>query len=865
MDQSAASLAQHTPMMQQYLRIKAQYPDLLVFYRMGDFYELFFDDAERAAKLLSITLTTRGKSNGKPISMAGVPFHAADGYLAKLVALGESVAICEQVGDPATSKGPVAREVARIITPATISDEALLDEKHDNLLMVIHTAEDRHGIATLNIINGQFTVQECTDEETLLAEIERIHPAELLLAEDADASHIQSAFPAAKQRPAWEFDYDSAYTQLCEQFNTKELSGFGASDLTAAICAAGCLLQYVKYTQRAALPHIRTLNVQQQNTHILMDAATRRNLELVRNLSGGDDNTLASVLDNTSTVMGKRCLHQWISQPLRDQTFLMQRLHAIDALINAQHIDTLQNTLKGVCDIERILARIALRSARPRDLTGLRNTLRLLPELHDTLKHIFAEKITALQDQLGTFDTLKTLLNSALVDNPPVVLRDGGVLADGFDATLDELRALSQSSNAFLIELEAREKARTQINTLKVGYNRVHGYYIEMSRTQAERAPAEYIRRQTLKNVERFITPELKDYEEKVLSSKSKALAREKLLYETLLDDILVHLPALQTCAQALAELDVLNNLADRAIALNLAKPVFVDKPGIDIIEGRHPVIENVIDNPFVANNTVLNQKQRMLMITGPNMGGKSTFMRQTALIVLLAHIGSFVPAQSATLGPIDRIFTRIGAADDLASGRSTFMVEMTETANILHNATPNSLVLMDEVGRGTSTFDGLSLAFSCAEYLASTVKAFTLFATHYFELTTLTDSFSSIKNVHLDALMHGDKIVFLHAVKEGPANQSYGLQVAKLAGVPDAVIQQAHTKLRLLETQSLGDIPLEIQQAESFQRSEPFQPSLLAPTEHPVVGALNVLQPDELTAKQALDTLYQLKELLND
>lgn len=845
--------AQHTPMMQQYLKIKSEYPDMLVFYRMGDFYELFFDDATRAAKLLNITLTARGKSAGESIPMAGVPFHAAEGYLAKLVKLGESIVICEQVGDPATSKGPVAREVTRIITPGTISDDALLDERKDSVLMVVYDQDNQYGLATLDITTGEFFIQECQTKEMLLAELERIKPAELLISETSTLDKTFEQKIAVKRRPPWEFELSTARNSLCQQFKTKDLSGFGIETASLAIAAAGCLLQYVKYTQRSALPHLRSIKLENQQHTIALDPATRRNLELCTNLQGGTDNTLASVLDQTKTAMGGRLIRRWINQPLRQTDTLHKRQQAIGALLNNQGYDDIQDVLKGCADIERILSRVALRTARPRDLTGLRNTLERLPKLHELLNNFSATALETIQIAFGNFDSLFQLLSKAIIDNPPVVIRDGGVIADGFDAELDELRSLSKNSSNYLVELEMRERERTHLSSLKVGYNRIHGFYIEISRAQSEKAPADYIRRQTLKNVERYITPELKSYEEKVLSAQAKALAREKQLYESLLDTLNKDLFALQQCASALAELDVLANLAERADTLNLTQPTLSNEEGIQISNGRHLVVESVMDGPFIANDTELNRDQRMLMITGPNMGGKSTYMRQTALIVLMAYIGSFVPAKSATIGPIDRIFTRIGAADDLASGRSTFMVEMTETANILHNATRNSLVLMDEVGRGTSTFDGLSLAWAAAFYLAEKLQAYTLFATHYFELTSLEERLPLVKNIHLDATEHGDQIVFLHAVKPGPANQSYGLQVAQLAGVPQPVIQLAKEKLYQLEEHSF----------ETPQINEPpHQTSLFWEKTPPVIEKLQTIDPNELTPRDALDILFNLCEL---
>lgn len=839
----------HTPMMQQYLKIKAQHPDILLFYRMGDFYELFFEDAKKAAKILDITLTARGHSAGNPIPMAGVPFHSAEGYLAKLIKAGESVAICEQVGDPATSKGPVAREVSRILTPGTVTDEALLDQRQDNILLAIAQNQAQFGIACVNLASGRFTIQTLPSLDALQAELARIQPAEVLVSEEACFTDTLPSTNTIKQRPAWDYELSTAKQLLTEQFKTKDLSGFGVDDHPTALCAAGCLLQYIHYTQRAALPHLQSLIVETHQGAIFMDAATRRNLELCTNLQGGTDYTLASVLDRTATPMGSRLLRRWLTQPLTDHDKIRDRQSVVATLLQSQFVDNIQMHLRGIADLERILSRVALRSARPRDLTNLRASLNVLPDLQQLLSHLQCNKIKSLLSQINTFPELCDLLTKAINENPPVTTRDGGVIADGFDQELDELRQLSQNSQQFLIDMEIREREKTGIQTLKVGYNRVHGYYIEISKLQSAKAPTEYIRRQTLKNAERFITPELKTFEDKVLSSNSRALAREKALYESLLTTLLEHLSSLQVAASAIAKLDVFANFAQRAERLNYALPVLTDEPGIHIKNGRHPVIERVIETPFVPNDTVFNKQKKMLLITGPNMGGKSTYMRQTALITLMAHIGSYVPAESATIGPIDRIFTRIGAADDLASGRSTFMVEMTETANILHNATDNSLVLMDEIGRGTSTFDGLSLAWACALHLANKARSFTLFATHYFELTHLPDESPVIANLHLNATEHNNQIVFLHKVKSGPASQSYGLQVAQLAGVPQAVIHAAKSKLKLLEDQSAETQP---HQAElSFAHlDEP----------HPLTLALKELAVEKLTPMEALLLLDKWK-----
>ncbi|MEW6354479.1 MAG: DNA mismatch repair protein MutS [Pseudomonadota bacterium] len=840
----------HTPVMQQYLRIKAQHPDTLLFYRMGDFYELFFDDARKAARLLDITLTARGHSAGAPIPMAGVPYHAADHYLAKLVRLGESVALCEQIGDPNTSKGPVERQVVRIITPGTLTDEALLEERRDNLLAALHHAHGVFGIAALDLSSARFSVLEVNGDEALLGELERLKPAELLIAEDFAHAQLLAERSGVRRLAPWRFDTDNATRQLCAQLGTRDLAGFGCAELPVAVAAAGCLLQYVRDTQRAALPHIRALSVERREDSIVLDAASRRNLELEFNLAGGQEHTLTSVMDRTATAMGSRWLRRWINRPLRDHATLRARLQSIRALIDARAYAPLHDALRHIGDLERILARVALKSARPRDLAQLRTALGALPALHDLSRNVDAPLLQTLRQDIGMHPDVHELLQRALVEHPPMLLRDGGVIAPGYDAELDALRALSESAGQYLLELEARERTRSGIATLKVNYNRVHGYYIEVTRAQADNVPADYQRRQTLKGVERYITPELKAFEDKALSAAERAAARERALYDELLDKLLAHLPALQTSAGALAQLDVLVNLAERADNLNFCAPEFSTRTELYIEAGRHPVVEQSCTTPFVANDIHLHDERRMLIITGPNMGGKSTYMRQVALIALLAHIGSFVPARRALLGPIDRIFTRIGSSDDLAGGRSTFMVEMTETANILHNATPLSLVLMDEVGRGTSTFDGLALAWACAVHLARTARACTLFATHYFELTALPETLPGVANVHLDAVEHGDGVVFLHAVKEGPASQSYGLQVAALAGVPRHVIEQAKQKLAQLETRSLTrDAP---------QLSLPLDAQSSA-----LRDAVARIKPDELSPKEALEILYRLREML--
>jgi DNA mismatch repair protein MutS len=841
----------HTPMMQQFLRIKRDHPNALLFYRMGDFYELFYEDAKVAAELLDITLTARGKSAGEPIPMAGVPYHAAESYLARLVRAGHAVAIAEQIGDPATSKGPVDRQVVRIVTPGTLSDESLLDARSDALILAIHSHKDAHGLAWMDVSSGRFRVCEVESDAALATELERLAPAEILIAEGSHYSALAKA-RAVRHQPPWNFDEEASRRSLNQQFQTRDLRGFGCEELNLAICAAGALLEYVKDTQRSDMPHLQSIMHERPDDTVLLDAATRRNLEIDRNLAGGDSHTLFSVYDSTVTAMGARHLRRWLHRPIKDRDELNSRLDAIQALGSEYAFERVRDPLKQICDLERILARLALRSARPRDLTRLADSLALLGAIRSAMPQQTA-RLQQLFHDLTEYPETVDLLSRALVENPPVVIRDGGVIANGFDAELDELRSISENAGAYLMEIEAREREATGISTLKVGYNRVHGYYIEISRAQSEQAPDHYIRRQTLKNAERFITPELKTFEDKALSSKSRALAREKQLYDSLLETLNESLSALQTTARALCDLDVLACFAERANALNLCRPEFSDEPCIAINGGRHPVVEQVSDKPFIANSTQLDQHRRMLLITGPNMGGKSTYMRQTALIALLAHVGAYVPASQAKLSILDRIFTRIGSSDDLASGRSTFMVEMTETANILHNATTNSLILMDEIGRGTSTFDGLSIAWATAMTLASEIRAFTLFATHYFELTALPGRCPEMANVHLDATEHEDHVVFMHNIQEGPANRSFGLQVARLAGVPPTVLRAARDKLEELESAP--------KPAATLHTAAPAQNDLFRAASHdPVLETLEALDPDSMTPREALDALYALK-----
>ena len=858
--------SEHTPMMQQYLRIKAQHPDVLLFYRMGDFYEMFYDDARRAAQLLDIALTQRGASAGAPIPMAGVPAVTLDAYLAKLVRKGESVAICEQRGEPGKTKGPMEREVVRIVTPGTLTDEALLEERRDNLLASVYGAGGRFGLAWLDLSAGRFSVMELGGIPALEAEIERLRPAELLAPDGAQPDLTPAS--ALKERPwrlraPWHFDTESATRALTEQFRTRDLAGFGCADKPLAIAAAGALLAYVRETQKSALPHLLSITTEERDAALIMDPATRRNLELDESLAGKPELTLAGVFDRTATAMGGRMLRRWLHRPLRDRETLRARYQAVATLMDSAQHATVAESLKAIGDLERILARIALRSARPRDLTQLRAALAVLPQLHQILgaapSPLLQRLIAELAYHNDNHRADHSLLAKAIVDSPPHYLRDGGVIAAGYDAELDELRLLGTNTEQFLLELEQRERERSGLSSLKLGFNRVQGFYIEVSRSQADKVPPDYLRRQTVKSAERFITPELKSFEDKVLGARDRALAREKALYEALLDHLTARLPALQSTTAAIAEIDVLTCFAERAAALDCAQPELTDEPMLSIEGGRHPVVERAGREPFVPNDLRFDDSRRMLIITGPNMGGKSTYMRQTALIVILAHIGCYVPARRAVLGPMDRIFTRIGASDDLAGGRSTFMLEMTETANILNNATAQSLVLMDEVGRGTSTFDGLSLAWACAAFIANKIRAFTLFATHYFELTSLASEAPGVVNVHVEAVEHGDALVFLHSVKEGPANQSYGLQVAALAGIPKSVTTQARRYLNELErerdalrtsTSPQGELPL-------------FSPApRSAPPESAALEALRALDPNSLSPREALDLLFRLQQL---
>jgi DNA mismatch repair protein MutS len=850
MSSEPAHVPAHTPVIQQYLSFKARHPNALLFFRMGDFYELFFDDARRAASLLDIALTSRGASAGEPVPMAGVPYHAVDGYLARLVRMGESIAICEQIGDPALAKGPVERAVVRIITPGTITDEPLLDERSENLIAAIHNAGNEFGLAWAELSTGRFGVMELHGRASLDHELSRLRPAEILIGEsNSRAGELTGYGRRITSRPDWCFDHAHALATLKEQFKVSTLAGFGCEALPLAVIAGGCLVGYLHETQRTHLRHLCGIRVEQQSDWVILDAISRRNLEIETDLSGNRENSLLGIMDTTATAMGSRLLRRWLNQPLRRTDILRLRQDAIAGLLEDRRFEDLRELLRPVMDMERILTRIGLRSARPRDLAQLRQSLTMLPAIREQISTFENPGIIPLHARIRAFPDLLQLLTTALCDPPAPLLREGGVIADGYDRDLDELRRLDRDAGTFLIELEDQERKRIGVPGLKVGFNRVHGYYIELSRLQSENVPPEYHRRQTLKSTERFITEELKRFEDRILGARSKALAREKLLYEALLEIIGGQLQGLQECATALAELDVLAALTERADALNLCRPEFSASNGIEIIGGRHPVVEARSPQTFIPNDLKLDEDRRMLIITGPNMGGKSTYMRQTALIVLLACSGSYVPAEAASIGPIDRIFTRIGAADDLAGGQSTFMVEMTETANILNNATPNSLVLMDEIGRGTSTYDGLSLAWACAVHLARHTRCLSLFATHFFELTILPDRYHSIGNVHLEVIEHGEQIVFRHTVRDGPANRSYGLHVAALAGVPSTIIEEAQDRLQeLIGTAAQG----------GSHGYEP-QPDLFVPGAV-LLDRLAAINPDELSPREALELLYRLR-----
>ncbi|UNU13164.1 DNA mismatch repair protein MutS [Xanthomonas translucens] len=863
--QVPGSAVEHTPLMKQFFAAKSEYPDLLLFFRMGDFYELFYDDARKAARLLDITLTQRGSSGGAPIPMAGVPVHAYEGYLARLVALGESVAICEQIGDPALAKGLVERKVVRVVTPGTVTDEALLDERRDTLLMAIARNKHGYGLAWADLAGGRFLVNEVDSEDALEAELARLEPAELLVPDEDQWPEFLRERRGVRRRAPWLFDADSGRRQLLHFFQLHDLSGFGIDDKPRATAAAGALLGYVEETQKQRLPHLTAIAMETAAEAIAMNAATRRHLELDTRVDGDTRNTLLGVLDSTVTPMGGRLLRRWLHRPLRLREVLVQRHHAVGTLIDRGADADLRDAFRALGDIERILTRVALRSARPRDFSTLRDGLGLLPAVRTILAPLDSPRLAALAAELGQHDEIAHLLASAIAEQPPLKLSDGGVIAADYDAELDELRRLSTHADQFLIDLEARERASSGIATLKVGYNRVHGYYIEISKGQADKAPVHYTRRQTLTNAERYITEELKNFEDKVLSARERALSREKLLYEALLDTLGDRLEPLKRAAAALSELDVLAGFAERAQALDWAQPELESAPCLRIERGRHPVVEAVREQPFEPNDLDLHPDRRMLVITGPNMGGKSTYMRQNALIVLLAHIGSYVPATRAMIGPIDRILTRIGAGDDLARGQSTFMVEMAETSYILHHASAQSLVLMDEIGRGTSTYDGLALADAVARHLAHHNRCYTLFATHYFELTALADESveggaSGIANVHLDAVEHGDKLVFMHAVKDGPANRSFGLQVAALAGLPKATVAQARRRLAELEQRG-GESHASQMAPQALDAPQQF--GLFAAAPSAAQDALAALDPDELTPKQALEALYRLKSLL--
>ncbi len=895
-----ASTAKLTPMMQQYLSLKADYPETIMFYRMGDFYEVFFEDAEKTSDLLDITLTARGKHGDNPIPMAGVPHHSAEQYIAKLVKHGESVAICEQIGDPATSKGPVERKVVRVLTPGTVTDESFLDDRQDNALAAIfyHNTQNtvskksllslnqtdtiEWGLALLDLSTGRFQGQSLDSTSALINELERLRPAEILLDErilddlpeephDEAILALKTHFKARDKStsghqqsvPEWYFNLDVATESLNKQFGTSDLMAFGLHEQTSVIQAAGAVLQYAKDMHYENIPHVKHFALIQNQDLLLIDAASRRNLEIEYNLSGGREHTLISLMDRCKNSMGSRLLRRWLHGPIRQKNILNQRLTAVGEITQSSSVDDIQRILRQCGDVERILTRIGLGSVRPNDFVRLRLTLQSLPELQALQSSFQSELMQQLSHQTSPLTDVQHLLESAILEEPAATIREGGVINEGFDTEFDELKQMSVNTSSFLLELEEREKESTGIPTLKVNYNRVHGFYIEVSKGQSEKVPEHYIRRQTLKNAERYITTELKEYEDKILSAREKSLSREKWLYQQLIEQLQPKLLILQKLAHALATLDVLVNFAERAVSLNLCEPKLVDSPCIDIRGGRHLVVEQNLEQPFIANDLVLDIDKKMLVITGPNMGGKSTYMRQNALIALLAHTGSYVPAESVTLGPIDRIFTRIGASDDLAGGRSTFMVEMTEMAQILRNATQNSLVLVDEIGRGTSTYDGLSLAWSCARNLAENIQSYSLFATHYFEITQLVHELSNVENVHLSATEHQNDIVFLYAIQEGAANQSYGIQVAKLAGLPEEVLNEARDKLKMLELYSQNNKTDSNAATNAPTHTvDMFATPQFNENQQTLIESLEQLDADRLTPRDALDVIYELADM---
>ncbi|MCF6808275.1 DNA mismatch repair protein MutS [Thiotrichales bacterium 19S9-12] len=857
------NLENHTPMMQQYLTIKKDYPDMLLLYRMGDFYELFYDDAKKAAKLLDISLTKRGKSNGEDIAMAGVPYHSIDSYLSKLIHSGQSVAICEQVEDPKTAKGPVKREVVRIVTPGTVTEDSLLLPNQNNYLAAIVRYKNKMGLAYIDITSSEFYVLETNDLSYLQAEVLKIDPKEIIICEDESIDQALNLNAIIKKRPQWDFNFKNALTNLKEQFQVDSLKAFDCEDKPSVIIAASALITYLKETQKRSLPHIQGLKVNYHNQNIMIDAHSQLNLELIKNTRGTTENTLLSIIDQTATVLGSRLLKRWITRPITDLNIIEKRHKIIHILTQESLYEKINQLLCQTSDIERIATRCVLGNASPRDLTSLRQTLTILPEIYQILSKKNTPYFDNILKQINQYPELSQILVKAIVFEPPQIIRDGGVIATGFDQELDELREISQNASDFLLKFEQEERQKTGIANLSVGYNRIHGFYIEISKAQSDKAPTHYTRRQTLKNAERYITDELKTFEDKVLSSKERALHREKSIYHQLLEYIASYYQKLQTTAKAIAKLDVLNNFAERAVTLKLSKPSFSKEPILKLSQARHIVIENVQTSPFMPNNLTLDNNERLMIITGPNMGGKSTYMRQTALIVILAYIGSYVPANQTIIGPIDRIFTRIGASDDLSSGRSTFMVEMTETANILNYATKHSLVLLDEIGRGTSTYDGLSIAWATAEKLHQ-VNAMTLFATHYYELTQLSEHYSNIVNYHLSATLHKDDIVFLHTVKPGATSQSYGIAVAKLAGIPNSVINNAKKLLKRFEMQNKPDDNLlqedffmDDDKLNDHGENSNFKEAQM------LVEKLNSIDPNTLSPMQALEVVFELKKFL--
>jgi DNA mismatch repair protein MutS len=877
MPESNPKLTSETPLMTQYQAVKSQHPDAVLFFRMGDFFEMFFEDAKIASKVLGLTLTSRGHGKAGDVPLAGFPHHALEGYLGKMIRAGYRVAICDQVEDPKLAKGIVKREVIQVATPGTLTEERLLETKRSNFLTAASVSGDRCGLASVDASTGEFMVTEC-GLDRISDELDSIHPSELLVAED-QAEWFESRLPRNGHRPVltrrepWIFGRAHGYEMLIRHFGTASLKGFDCEDLDAGLSAAGAAYAYLRETQKTNLAHIRRLRRYSDDQTMTLDASTRRNLEIAASMSGGGrEGTLLSILDRTCTAMGGRTLAAWLSKPLRRLTAIRERLEGVAELAADRDLrDSLRRQLKGMSDLERIIGRVASGRATPRDLAALGGTLDRVDPLKQSLAGTRSIRCAAIRDGLTPCAEVVGRIRAALADDPPALIGDGGVIREGYDAELDGLRSLAFSGKDWIAKLQSAERDRTGIASLKVGYNRVFGYYIEVTNPHLAKIPADYIRKQTLVNAERFVTPDLKDMEEKILNAEEKLAGVEARLFDALRAFTAGFVETIQENGRLTGELDTLTSFADAADEYRYVQPSVTDEDGIVIEDGRHPVVERLLPpgQPFIPNDVRLdNSDHQVLVITGPNMAGKSTYLRQTGLIVLMAQVGSFVPAKAARIGLVDRIFTRVGAQDNVAGGESTFLVEMNETAAILNNATPKSLVLLDEIGRGTSTFDGLSIAWAVAEYLhnQSRVAAKTLFATHYHELTELALILPRVKNYNVAVREWGDHIVFLRKIVEGGCDHSYGIQVARLAGLPPEVIARAKEILRNLEANELtpNRVPkLALGEGEALRVAQaPPQLDMFAAREAQVAEALRALNLDGMTPLEALKKLDELKRL---